>query len=110
MYRSPLSSNLEPLRVMYELRAMLAKVGCAKVARISGVRGAPSWGKRELMMGLNGAKVPVPQEGMGSVQLLPPGRAAAAETSARSESFEMDMMASDAIATQWDKEPYSDGP
>lgn len=83
---------------------MLVRVGSAKVARISGVRGAPSLGKRELMTGLKGAKVPVPQEGRLGVQLLPPGRAATAETSARSESFEIDMMASDAIATQWDEE------
>jgi hypothetical protein len=89
---------------------MLARVGSAKVARISGVRGAPSLGKSELMIGLKGANVPVPQEGVRRVQLFPPGRAAAAETSARSESFEMDMMASDAIATQWDGEPYGDRP
>lgn len=95
---------------MYELRAMLVRVGSAKVARISGVSGAPSLGKRELMTGLKGAKVPVTQEGGLGVQLLPPGRAAAAETSARSESFEIDMMASDAIATQWDGEHYVDGP
>ena len=62
------------------------------------------------MMGLKGAKVPVPHEGRGSVQLFPPGKAAAEETSARSESFEMDMMASDAVATQWDEEHYGDGP
>lgn len=79
---------------------MLARVGSAKVARISGVRGAPSLGKSELMMGLKGAKVPDPQEEREGVQLLPPGRAAAAETSARSESFVMDMMASGTIATQ----------
>lgn len=84
----------------YEFRAILTRVGSAKVARISGVSGAPSLGKSELMMGLKGAKVPDPQEVVGRVQLLAPGRAAAVEMSARSESFEMDIMASDAIATR----------
>src|SRR5690349_19252537 len=91
MYRSPFSSSFEPLRVMYEFRARLARMGCSKVFKISGVSGGALGEKSEPMIGLMDSSGPFPQDGMGNDQPLPPGRAVATETSASSESFETDM-------------------